>query len=168
MEQHASSGKRIRKPSLLYEDFESPSLPHTMPQAPPAPPQPPVKDASRPGRMTNQLQYLQKTLMKCLWRHEFAWPFHEPVDAYRLKLPVRPPPPHPCVSAGHMLLSCSSVHPSHFSFFRIIIRSSSSPWTWGPSRSVWRTVSTAAPVNASKTSTPCSPTATSTTRSVRS
>uniref|UniRef100_A0A3P9IET0 Bromodomain-containing protein 2 n=1 Tax=Oryzias latipes TaxID=8090 RepID=A0A3P9IET0_ORYLA len=87
MEQHASSGKRIRKPSLLYEDFESPSLPHTMPQAPPAPPQPPVKDASRPGRMTNQLQYLQKTLMKCLWRHEFAWPFHEPVDAYRLKLP---------------------------------------------------------------------------------
>jgi len=88
MEQHTSSGKRIRKPSLLYEDFESPSLPHTLPQALPAPPQPPVKDPSRSGRMTNQLQYLQKTLMKCLWRHHFAWPFHEPVDAYRLNLPV--------------------------------------------------------------------------------
>ncbi|XP_067366492.1 bromodomain-containing protein 2b isoform X4 [Channa argus] len=87
MEQHTSSGKRIRKPSLLYEDFESPSLPHTMPQGPPAPPQPPVKDPSRPGRITNQLQYLQKTLKKFLWRHHFAWPFHEPVDAYRLNLP---------------------------------------------------------------------------------
>uniref|UniRef100_A0A3B4G1Z2 Bromodomain containing 2b n=1 Tax=Pundamilia nyererei TaxID=303518 RepID=A0A3B4G1Z2_9CICH len=81
------SGKRIRKPSLLYEDFESPSLPHTMPQGPPAPPQPPVKDPTRPGRMTNQLQYLQKTLMKSLWRHHFAWPFQEPVDAYKLNLP---------------------------------------------------------------------------------
>ncbi|XP_017288786.1 bromodomain-containing protein 2 [Kryptolebias marmoratus] len=87
MNQHTSSGKRIRKPSLLYEDFESPSLPHTMPQASPAPPQPPVKDPVRPGRVTNQLQYLQKTLIKFLWRHHFAWPFHEPVDAYRLNLP---------------------------------------------------------------------------------
>ncbi|KAJ4931570.1 hypothetical protein JOQ06_025865, partial [Pogonophryne albipinna] len=87
MDQHSSSGKRIRKPSLLYEDFESPSLPHTMPQGPPPPPQPPVKDPSRPSRMTNQLQFLQKTLMKSLWRHQFAWPFHEPVDAYRLSLP---------------------------------------------------------------------------------
>lgn len=88
MDQHGSSGKRIRKPSLLYEDFESPSLPHSMPQAPPVPAQPPVKDPSRAGRMTNQLQFLQKTLIKCLWRHNFAWPFHEPVDAYRLNLPV--------------------------------------------------------------------------------
>lgn len=88
MDQHSSSGKRIRKPSLLYEDFESPSLAHTLPQGPPVPPQPPVKDASRPGRMTNQLQFLQRTLMKYLWRHQFAWPFREPVDAYRLSLPV--------------------------------------------------------------------------------
>lgn len=88
MDQHNSSGKRIRKPSLLYEDFESPSLPHTMPQGPPVPPQPPVKDPSRLGRMTNQLQFLQRTLIKFLWRHHFAWPFHEPVDAYRLNLPV--------------------------------------------------------------------------------
>ncbi|KAM9309545.1 bromodomain-containing protein 2b [Pholidichthys leucotaenia] len=88
MDQHTSSSKRIRKPSLLYEDFESPSLPQMMPQALPAPPQPPVKDPNRPGRMTNQLQYLQKTLIKCLWRHHYAWPFQEPVDAHRLNLPM--------------------------------------------------------------------------------
>lgn len=90
MEQHGGSGpgKRIRKPSLLYEGFESPSLPHALPQGPPAPPQPPVRDPGRQGRMTNQLQYLLKALNKSLWRHHFAWPFHEPVDAYRLNLPV--------------------------------------------------------------------------------
>lgn len=43
----------------------------------------------RPGRMTNQLQYLQKTVLKSLWKHNFAWPFHQPVDAQRLNLPVR-------------------------------------------------------------------------------
>ena len=91
MEQGASGpGKRIRKPSLLYEGFESPSLPHvaTLGSGPPAPPQPPVKDPGRQGRMTNQLQFLQKALLKSLWRHHFAWPFHEPVDAFRLSLPV--------------------------------------------------------------------------------
>uniref|UniRef100_A0A3Q3WW46 Bromodomain-containing protein 2 n=1 Tax=Mola mola TaxID=94237 RepID=A0A3Q3WW46_MOLML len=46
-----------------------------------------VKDPNGQGRMTNQLQFLQRTLLKCLWRHHFAWPFHEPVDAYRLNLP---------------------------------------------------------------------------------
>ncbi|TNN22162.1 Bromodomain-containing protein 2 [Liparis tanakae] len=25
--------------------------------------------------------------MKYLWRHQFSWPFREPVDAYRLNLP---------------------------------------------------------------------------------
>ncbi|KAG7457596.1 hypothetical protein MATL_G00228910 [Megalops atlanticus] len=85
MEQGGSGpGKRIRKPSLLYEGFEGPALP----QAPPAgPPQPPVRDPARQGRMTNQLQFLQKALMKSLWRHHFAWPFHEPVDATKLNLP---------------------------------------------------------------------------------
>ncbi|XP_036411005.1 bromodomain-containing protein 2a isoform X2 [Megalops cyprinoides] len=77
-------GKRIRKPSLLYEGFEGPALPHAPPSGPP---QPPVRDPSRPGRMTNQLQFLQKAMMKSLWRHHFAWPFHEPVDAAKLNLP---------------------------------------------------------------------------------
>lgn len=88
MDQHSSSGKRIRKPSLLYEDFESPSLPHTIPQGPPILPQPPVTDPNRQSRMTNQLQFLQRTVVKCLWRHHFAWPFYEPVDPHRLNLPV--------------------------------------------------------------------------------
>lgn len=83
-----SSGKRIRKPSLLYEGFESPSLPQVPPPGPPLPQQPPVKDPSRQGRATNQLQFLHKVLVKALWRHHFAWPFHEPVDAVRLNLPV--------------------------------------------------------------------------------
>ncbi|XP_035280652.1 bromodomain-containing protein 2b isoform X2 [Anguilla anguilla] len=80
-------GKRIRKPSLLFEGFESPALPHATPSGPPPPPQPSVKDPSRQGRLTNQLQFLQKAVTKALWRHHFAWPFHEPVDAVRLNLP---------------------------------------------------------------------------------
>lgn len=86
MEQTISTpGKRIRKPSLLYEGFEGPALPQ-VPQF--GPPQPPVQDPARQGRMTNQLQFLQKALHKTLWRHHFAWPFHEPVDATKLNLPV--------------------------------------------------------------------------------
>lgn len=84
----ATAGKRIRKPSLLYEGFESPGMPPVNQMSHPGPPQPPVKDPSRQGRMTNQLQFLQKVLLKSLWRHHFAWPFHEPVDAVKLNLPV--------------------------------------------------------------------------------
>jgi hypothetical protein len=40
------------------------------------------------GRTTNQLQYLQKTVLKALWKHQFAWPFYQPVDAQKLNLPV--------------------------------------------------------------------------------
>lgn len=40
------------------------------------------------SRTTNQLQYLSKTIMKAMWRHPYAWPFHEPVDAVKLNLPV--------------------------------------------------------------------------------
>lgn len=83
-----TAGKRIRKPSLLYEGFESPGMPPLSQMTPSGPPQPPVKDPTRLGRMTNQLQFLQKVLLKSLWRHHFAWPFHEPVDAVKLNLPV--------------------------------------------------------------------------------
>lgn len=84
----STAGKRIRKPSLLYEGFESPGMPPLSQMAHPGPPQPPVKDPNRRGRMTNQIQFLQKVLLKSLWRHHFAWPFHEPVDAVKLNLPV--------------------------------------------------------------------------------
>ena len=51
--------------------------------------QPPVvPPPSRPGRCTNQLQYIQKFVMKAVWKHSFAWPFHQPVDAKKLGLPV--------------------------------------------------------------------------------
>ncbi|KRT80989.1 hypothetical protein AMK59_5833, partial [Oryctes borbonicus] len=41
----------------------------------------------RPGRVTNQLQFLQKTVLKAVWKHQFAWPFQQPVDAKKLCLP---------------------------------------------------------------------------------
>ncbi|XP_072918766.1 bromodomain-containing protein 3-like [Hemitrygon akajei] len=51
-------------------------------------PQPPVYcDPSKPSRMTNQLQYLQNVVVKALWKHHFAWPFQQPVDAVKLNLP---------------------------------------------------------------------------------
>merc|ERR1719228_522140 len=48
------------------------------------PTQPPP---SRPGRNTNQLQYLKLTVMKAVWKHQFGWPFHTPVDAIKLNIP---------------------------------------------------------------------------------
>lgn len=51
--------------------------------------QPPVHPPpDRPGRVTNQLQFLQKTVFKAVWKHQFAWPFQQPVDAKKLNLPV--------------------------------------------------------------------------------
>lgn len=51
--------------------------------------QPPVHPPpDRPGRVTNQLQFLQKTVLKAVWKHQFAWPFQQPVDAKKLNLPV--------------------------------------------------------------------------------
>ncbi|XP_056643445.1 homeotic protein female sterile-like isoform X2 [Diorhabda sublineata] len=50
--------------------------------------QPPVHPPpDSPGRITNQLQFLQKTVLKAVWKHQFAWPFQQPVDAKKLNLP---------------------------------------------------------------------------------
>lgn len=50
--------------------------------------QPPVvPPPDRPGRLTNQLHYLSKTVMKDVWKHKFSWPFQQPVDAKKLNLP---------------------------------------------------------------------------------
>ncbi|KAJ8917153.1 hypothetical protein NQ315_012645 [Exocentrus adspersus] len=50
--------------------------------------QPPVHPPpDRPGRVTNQLQFLQKTVLKAVWKHQFAWPFQQPVDTKKLNLP---------------------------------------------------------------------------------
>ncbi|XP_025031711.1 bromodomain-containing protein 2 isoform X2 [Python bivittatus] len=55
--------------------------------APANPPPPEVSNPKKPGRVTNQLQYLHKVVMKALWKHQFAWPFRQPVDAVKLGLP---------------------------------------------------------------------------------
>ncbi|NXH15496.1 BRD2 protein, partial [Bucco capensis] len=60
-----------------------PALP--APQVNPPPPE--VSNPKKPGRVTNQLQYLHKVVMKALWKHQFAWPFRQPVDAVKLGLP---------------------------------------------------------------------------------
>ncbi|XP_035510412.1 bromodomain-containing protein 4 [Morone saxatilis] len=51
------------------------------------PPPPEYINPDRPKRQTNQLQYLLKMVVKALWKHQFAWPFHSPVDAVKLNLP---------------------------------------------------------------------------------
>ncbi|XP_067894142.1 bromodomain-containing protein 3-like [Heterodontus francisci] len=51
-------------------------------------PQPPeYRNPKKYSRITNQLQYLQKVVVKALWKHHFAWPFQQPVDAVKLNLP---------------------------------------------------------------------------------
>lgn len=52
------------------------------------PPPPEYINPNRPKRQTNQLQYLLKVVVKSLWKHQYAWPFHAPVDAVKLNLPV--------------------------------------------------------------------------------
>uniref|UniRef100_A0A8C9I429 Bromodomain-containing protein 2 n=1 Tax=Piliocolobus tephrosceles TaxID=591936 RepID=A0A8C9I429_9PRIM len=51
------------------------------------PPPPEVSNPKKPGRVTNQLQYLHKVVMTALWKHQFVWPFRQPVDAVKVGLP---------------------------------------------------------------------------------
>ncbi|XP_062853383.1 bromodomain testis-specific protein isoform X1 [Trichomycterus rosablanca] len=51
----------------------------------PTPPE--YKNPRKPGRLTNQLQYLEKVVVRALWRHQLSWPFRQPVDAVQLNLP---------------------------------------------------------------------------------
>ncbi|NWS35351.1 BRDT protein, partial [Polioptila caerulea] len=51
------------------------------------PPPPEYINNKSSGCQTNQLQYLQRVVMKAMWRHNFSWPFHQPVDAAALNLP---------------------------------------------------------------------------------
>ena len=53
----------------------------------PKPPTEELPDKGQ-GRVTNQLQYLLKSVLRVLWRHHYAWPFHKPVDPVGLNLPV--------------------------------------------------------------------------------
>ncbi|XP_019964284.2 bromodomain-containing protein 3-like isoform X1 [Paralichthys olivaceus] len=51
------------------------------------PPPPEVINPNKSGRRTNQLQYMHNIVIRSLWRHQFAWPFYQPVDAIALGLP---------------------------------------------------------------------------------
>ncbi|OCT65325.1 hypothetical protein XELAEV_18041566mg [Xenopus laevis] len=57
------------------------------PQGPYNLPPPEVANTNKPGRKTNQLQYMQNVVVKTLWKHQFAWPFYQPVDCVKLSLP---------------------------------------------------------------------------------
>ncbi|XP_028967273.1 bromodomain-containing protein 3-like [Galendromus occidentalis] len=48
---------------------------------------PPTEPGTRPHRNTNQLQFMLKHVMKAVWKHNFAWPFQQPVDTIKLNLP---------------------------------------------------------------------------------
>lgn len=50
-------------------------------------PPPPEVTSDRPGRWTNQLQFMRNVVLKSLWKHHYSWPFHQPVDVVALKLP---------------------------------------------------------------------------------
>ncbi|NWV58300.1 BRDT protein, partial [Daphoenositta chrysoptera] len=51
------------------------------------PPPPEYINNKSSGCQTNQLQYLERVVMRAMWRHNFSWPFHQPVDAAALNLP---------------------------------------------------------------------------------
>ncbi|KAK7891850.1 hypothetical protein WMY93_023813 [Mugilogobius chulae] len=51
------------------------------------PPPPEFVNPKKPGRVTNQLQYLERVVVKALWKHQFSWPFRQPVDAVALHIP---------------------------------------------------------------------------------
>ncbi|XP_051940170.1 bromodomain-containing protein 4-like isoform X2 [Hippocampus zosterae] len=77
--------------TTVMGDGLEPGSSHNPPSAPqphilnPAPPE--IGNSTRPKRQTNQLQYLLKVVLKTLWKHQFAWPFHAPVDVVKLNLP---------------------------------------------------------------------------------
>ena len=53
------------------------------PQTTPKQPKVPIR-----GRNTNQLQFMLKVVVRSVWKHQFAWPFHSPVDADKMMLHV--------------------------------------------------------------------------------
>lgn len=46
-----------------------------------------VSPPEKPGRNTNQLSFLLKSVMKAVWKHQFSWPFQQPVDTKKLNIP---------------------------------------------------------------------------------
>uniref|UniRef100_A0A3P9C9D5 Bromo domain-containing protein n=1 Tax=Maylandia zebra TaxID=106582 RepID=A0A3P9C9D5_9CICH len=84
------SAQSLQPTSAMGDGLEAGSSQNPTSAPPPIPFNPPPPETwnpSRPKRQTNQLQYLQKVVLKTLWKHNFAWPFQAPVDAIKLNLP---------------------------------------------------------------------------------
>ncbi|KAG8128882.1 hypothetical protein E2320_015681, partial [Naja naja] len=95
MSSESGPGTRLRNLPVMGDGLEATQMStaqaQTQPQQGnpssinPAPPE--TSNASKPKRMTNQLQYLLKVVLRTLWKHQFSWPFQQPVDAVKLNLP---------------------------------------------------------------------------------
>lgn len=107
MSTESGPGTRLRNLPVMGDGLETSQMSTTQAQAQPQPanaastnpPPPETSNPNKPKRQTNQLQYLLRVVLKTLWKHQFAWPFQQPVDAVKLNLPVsswagpRLPPP---------------------------------------------------------------------------
>ena len=94
----AESGPRTRLRNLpvMGDGLETTQMSMTQSRAQPQqgsavsvnPPPPETSNPNKPKRQSNQLQYLLKVVLKTLWKHQFVWPFQQPVDAIKLNFPV--------------------------------------------------------------------------------
>ncbi|XP_010175738.1 bromodomain-containing protein 4-like, partial [Antrostomus carolinensis] len=95
MSTESGPGTRLRNLPVMGDGLETTQMSTTQSQAQPQqgsvvgvnPPPPETSNPNKPKRQTNQLQYLLKVVLKTLWKHQFAWPFQQPVDAVKLNLP---------------------------------------------------------------------------------
>lgn len=96
MSTESGPGTRLRNLPVMGDGLETSQMSTTQAQAQPQPanaastnpPPPETSNPNKPKRQTNQLQYLLRVVLKTLWKHQFAWPFQQPVDAVKLNLPV--------------------------------------------------------------------------------
>lgn len=96
MSAESGPGTRLRNLPVMGDGLEATQMSTTQAQgqtqqgstAANNPPPPETSNPNKPKRMTNQLQYLLKVVLKTLWKHQFSWPFQQPVDAVKLNLPV--------------------------------------------------------------------------------
>lgn len=96
MSAESGPGTRLRNLPVMGDGLEATQMSTAQSQVQPQqgnvvgvnPPPPETSNPNKPKRQTNQLQYLLKVVLKTLWKHQFAWPFQQPVDAVKLNLPV--------------------------------------------------------------------------------
>lgn len=128
MSTESGPGTRLRNLPVMGDGLETSQMSTTQAQAQPQPanaastnpPPPETSNPNKPKRQTNQLQYLLRVVLKTLWKHQFAWPFQQPVDAVKLNLPVSswagPGLPPPSVSWWRQILHKGG------NGFRVVVR----------------------------------------------